>query len=182
MTGSSHLWSVQKNHPSGTSTVYIVVIGRSDWPLPSQSPRVRMLLYLAEGMLIGAGLTLVLLKLFGAVLLDIETGSIDITLTVFSAFFLFVGLFFLLRGAAIVGVSRQYSRNSPPEYRDWHEARRWTLVAAVALSIAVMLLGVSVILWGWWSVVFLQDATLLLLGAVLSGLFLYTYVLHRIGV
>lgn len=141
-----------------------------------------MLLYLAEGTLIGAGLTLVLLKLFGAFLVDIETGSFDITLSVFSAFFLFFVLFFLLRGVAIVNVSRRYSRESPPEYRDWQETRRWAWVTAVALPVGVTLLGVSVFLWGWWSVVFLQDATLLMLGAILSGLFLYTYVLHRIGV
>lgn len=55
-------------------------------------------------------------------------------------------------------------------------------VVAAALPLGGILLGTSLFLWGWWSVVFLQDANLLMLGTVLVGFILYMYVLQRIGV
>ena len=39
----------------------------------------------------------------------------------------------------------------------------------------------SVRLWSWWDVVYLEDANLLLIGAVLAGLVLYLYVLSSLG-
>ena len=154
----------------------------SDWPLPSQSHRVRTLLYLAEGMIIGAGLALFLLRFSGAFFIDIETGSFNPALSVVGVFFLLFILFILLRGIAFVKLGSRYSREDPPEYQDWKETRRWIWVAVVALPIGGMLFGVSVFLWGWWAVVFLQDADLLMLGTIMVGLFLYMYVLQRIGV
>lgn len=155
--------------------------GDSDWPLPSQSHRVRMFLYLAEGLIIGAGTTYILLALFGDFLIDIETGLFSPTLPVSGAFILLLTLLFLRRGVfAILG--RRNSRDDPPEYQDWAETRQWLWVAAVALSVGGMLLGVSVFLWGWWAVVFLEYADLLLLGTIFVGFLLYLSVLQRIGV
>lgn len=153
----------------------------SDWPLPSQSPRVRRLLYLAEGMIIGAATTLFLLEFAGAFLIDIETGSFDSTISVLDVVFLLLFVFFLLRGIAFIVVGRRFSRDNPPEYQDWKETRRWMWVAAVALPIGGILLGVSVLLWGWWAVVFFH-ADQLMGGTILVGFILYLYVLHRLGV
>lgn len=153
----------------------------SAWPLPSQNSRVRMLLYLAEGMIIGTGVTYVLLAFFGGFLIDIETGSFNPTIPVSGAFILLLTLWFLRRGMfAILG--RRNSRDDPPEYQDWAGTRQWLWVAAVALSVGGMLLGVSVFLWGWWAVVFLEYADLLLLGTIFVGFLLYLSVLQRIGV
>lgn len=154
----------------------------SDWPLPSQSSRVRLLLYLAEGLILGAGLPLILIEFSGAFLVDIDTGSFRPALTVVDAFFLLLVLFFLLRAIAFIDVGRRFSRDDSPEYQDWKETRRWTWVAAVALPVGGVLLGVSVLLWGWWAVVFLEYADLLMLGAILAGFILYLYVFHRLGV
>jgi hypothetical protein len=79
-------------------------------------------------------------------------------------------------------LGRRYSREDPPEYQDWKETRRWIWVGAVALPVGGILFRVSVFLWGWWSVVFLQDADLLMLGTIMVGFVFYLYVLQRIGV
>lgn len=63
-----------------------MVMGSSNWPLPSQSYRVRLLLYLAEGIGIGAFLTLLLVEFF-SIFLDIETGAFDFTITATDAVF-----------------------------------------------------------------------------------------------
>ena len=155
---------------------------RSEWPLPSQSSRVRRLLYLAEGLILGAGIPLLLVGFLGAFLIDIDTDTLDLDFTAFDAFILLLMLFFLLRAIAFLDIGRRFSRDGPPEYQDWKETRRWMWVTAVALPIAGILLGMSVLLWGWWTVVFLQYADLLMLGAIMVGFILHLYVFHRLGV
>lgn len=160
----------------------MVVTDDSDWPLPSQSHRVRMLLYLAEGMITGAGLTLFLLDFFGAFLIDIETGLFNPDLSAFNMFLLLIVLFLGSRVIAFIKAGNGFSRDNPSEYQDWAETRQWLWVAAVALSVGGTLLGVSVFLWGWWAVVFLEYAALLMLGMIFAGFVLYLSVLQRIGV
>lgn len=70
-----------------------MVMGSSNWPLPSQSYRVRLLLYLAEGIGIGAFLTLLLVEFF-SIFLDIETGAFDFTITATDAVFFGFVLFY----------------------------------------------------------------------------------------
>lgn len=154
----------------------------SEWPLPSQSRRVRLFFYLHEGLIIGAGLALLLLDFAGAFLIDVETGSFNPALSAFGVFVLLLLLFFLLRFIAFIKASGGFSRDDPPEYQDWKETRQWRWVAVVAISTGGLLFGVSMFLWGWWSVVFLQDADLLMLGTILVGIVLRLYVLQRIGV
>lgn len=154
----------------------------SDWPLPSQPRRVRLLLYFAEGLIIGAGFILLLLAFFGAFVIDIETGSFNPEISGVEVVFLLIILVILLRAIAFFKSGSRHSREDSPEYRDWKESRRWMWVVAAALPLGGILLGTSLFLWGWWSVVFLQDANLLMLGTVLVGFILYMYVLQRIGV
>lgn len=153
----------------------------ADWPLPSQSFRVRVLLYLSEGLIIGGGVTLFLFGVVGAFFVDIETGSFNPKISTVEAVFLLLLLFFLFRAIGFVKASRRSSREDPPEQQDWKETRRWIWVIAMALPVGAILLGVSVFLWGWWSVFFLQDAALLMLGTVMVGLLLNLYVYQRIG-
>ncbi|WP_224335970.1 hypothetical protein [Haloprofundus halobius] len=155
--------------------------GSSDWPLPSQSQRVRLLLYFSEGLIIGAGLSLCLVRVFGPFLIDVEFGSFNPTLSAVGASFLLLILFFALRGVGFYELGRRYSRNHSPEYQDWTETRRWIWVATVAFPLGGVLLGVSVLLWGWWAVVFLQLADLLMLGTTFIGFILYIFTLQRVG-
>ena len=154
----------------------------SDWPLPSQSPYVQLLLYFAEGLILGAGILFLLIEVLGAFLIDIDTGSLDFDFTAFDAFLLFLMVFFLLRAVTFIDLSSRFSRDGPPEYQDWKKTRRWMWVVAVALPIGGILLGVSILLWGWWAVVFLQYADLLLLGAIMIGFIFHLYVFHRLSV
>ena len=150
------------------------------WPLPSESRRVRTLLYFSEGVILGAGVLLFTLRFAGAFLIDVETGSFNPALTVFGAFTLLLVLFFLLRAMAVIKVSPP-SPESQPEYQNWSETRKWRWVFALALPVSGVLFGVAMYRWSWWEIVFLQSFDLLLLEAIIASLLLYAYVLHKIG-
>lgn len=151
-----------------------------EWPLPSQSIRVRLLLYLVEGLMLGAGTALLLVSI-GGVFTDIDTGSLEFEVSPTEAFIFLLLFVLLLRGIAIVDIGRRVSRDGQPEFQDWWETRRWVWVVAIALPIGGLLLGVSILLWGWWAVVYRQLADLIMIGAFMGGLFLYLYVFHRLG-
>lgn len=151
----------------------------SAWPLPSDSRRVRAHLYLAEGLILGAGSLLIIVALAGAYLVDVRTGSFDPHLTPFGAFTLLFMLFLALRMRAIRTVSPPPEK--APELQDWWETREWKRVIAVAIPVCGVLFGVARFLWSWWELVFLQSFDLLLLGTILAGVLLYTYALHKLG-
>lgn len=153
----------------------------ADWPLPSESRRVRTCLYLAEGTIVGAGGPLLAVRFAGSYLVDVETGSFDPEVTAFGAFVLVALLLLGLRALAITRVAPRREEN-PAEYRDWSETRRWRWVGAVSLLVGALLFGVAMLRWTWWQIVFMQGFDLLLLGTVLFGALLYVYVLHRLGV
>lgn len=152
-----------------------------EWPRPSRSRRVRTLLYLSEGTILGAGGLLLAVRFAGSYFVDVETGSFDPGITAFGAFTLVALLFFGLRAMAIIRVAPS-TRDRPPEYRDWSETRKWRWVVAAALLVGGSLAGVAVLRWTWWQIVFSKGFDLLLLGTVLAGVLHYTYVLHRMGV
>lgn len=133
-------------------------------------------------MILGAGTTLFLLEFSGAFLIDIETGSFNPAISALDVVFILFFLFFLLRGIAFLRVGRRFSREIPPEYQDWTETRQWRWVVILALPIGGLLLGVSVLLWEWWSVVYLYEADLLMLSMILVGFFLHLYTFYRTGV
>lgn len=152
----------------------------AEWPLPSESHRVRRLLYLSEGLILGAGGLLLLLGLVGTYLVDVRTGSFEPHITPFAAFTLLFFLFLALRWKAIHDVSPP-SSEKPAPLQDWSEMREWKWVFTVALLISGVLVGSAPLLWSWWEIVFLPSFDLLLLGTVLAGILLYVYVLHKMG-
>ena len=146
----------------------MVMVG-SAWPLPSQSRRVRGLLYLAEGLMLGAGLTFILLTVAGATFATIESELFNLDILVIEVLAVLFVLFVLLRGVALGVVARRSPRYRSPKGEDWQETRRWPWVVAVALPVAGVLLG-AMFLWGEW----------VFYGALLAGLLLHGYVRHRI--
>ena len=166
--------------PERWCTVITAMGNDAMWPRPSESRCVRTLLYLSEGAILGAGVLLFSFRFAGAYLIDVETGSFNPALTVFGAFTLLLVLFFLLRAVAVIKVSLP-SPESQPEYQNWSETRKWRWVFAVALPVGGVLFGVAMYRWSWWEIVFLQSFDLLLIGAIIAGLVLYAYVLHKIG-
>lgn len=151
-----------------------------EWPVPSESRRVRRLLYLSEGLILGAGGPLLLLGLVGTYLVDVRTGSFEPHITPFGTFTLLFFLFLALRWKAIRQVSPP-SPEKPVPLQDWNETREWKWVVTVALPVSGVLVGGARLLWSWWEIVFLRSFDVLLLGTVLGGILLYVYVLHRMG-
>lgn len=94
------------------------------WPLPGESQRVRTLLYLSEGLILGAGSLLFSVLSLGGYLVDGKTGSFNPRLTAFGAFTFLLLLFFTLRPVAITKV-RPQSQEKPLELQDWSETREW---------------------------------------------------------
>lgn len=150
------------------------------WPLPSESHRVRQLLYLSEGLILGAGGLLLVLGFVGTYLVDVRTGSFEPHITPFGVFTLLFFLFLTLRWKAIRDVSPP-SPEKPAPLQDWSETREWKWVFTVGLPVSGVLVGAARLLWSWWEIVFLQSFDLLLLGTVLVGILLYVFVLHKMG-
>lgn len=88
-------------------------------------------------------------------------------------------LFLALRMRAIKTVSPPLEK--APELQDWWETREWRWVIAAAIPVCGVLFSVARFLWSRWELVFGQSFDLLLLGTVLAGVLLYTYVLHKLG-
>lgn len=153
--------------------------GDSAWSLPSDSRHVRAHLYFAEGLILGAGSLLLIVGLAGAYLVDVRTGSFHPHITPFGAFTLLFILFLALRTKAIRTVSPPSEK--APELQDWWETREWKWVIAVAIPVCAVLVGIARFLWSWWELVFLPSFDLLLLGTILAGVLLYTYILHKLG-
>ena len=151
------------------------------WPLPSESRRVRTLLYISEGVILGAGSLLLALGISGANLVALLTGSLALSPTALDVFTLFLVLFFAIRWVIIRRVSPP-AGDKPSQLQDWSETRQWRWVFIVALPVSVVLFGSATLLWSWREMIFLRGFDLLLLGSVLAGSLLYVYILHKIGV
>lgn len=153
----------------------------SNWPLPSQSRRVRQLLYLAEGIMLG----FVIAK-FSLVLFDLVLQNRDIDSAVFGLEAWEIGLFavflvLMIRAVVFVKVGLADDRDQPPQFRDWNQTRQWKWVGVAGLLSAGVLLGVSAWVWGWEDVVF-WHGSYLVTGSVGVALIFYGYVFHKLGV
>ena len=153
---------------------------KAGWSLPDDSRRVRTLLYLSEGLILGAGGLLSAVRFSGAYLVDVQTGSFDPHISLFGVFILLFLLFLALRGKAILDVNPT-SPERPAELQTWWETREWKWVVIIALPVSGLLLGGALIFWSWWEIVFRHSFDLLLLGVILAGILLYVFVLHKIG-
>lgn len=150
------------------------------WPLPSDSRRVRVLLYISEGVILGAGGLLVAFRFAGAYLVDLRTGSLNPEITPFGAFTLLFFLFLTVRYVAIKRVAPP-SEENPAAFQDWSDTRQWRWVVTVALPLSAVLVVGATVRWSWWEIIFLRSFDLLLLGTLLIGVLLYIYILHKMG-
>jgi hypothetical protein len=139
-----------------------------------------MLLYISEGVILGAGSLLLALGVSVANLVALLTGSLALGPTALDIFTLFFVLVFAIRWVALRRVSPP-AGDKPPQLQDWSETRQWRWVFIVALPVSVVLFGSATLLWGWREMIFLPGFDLLLLGSVLAGSLLYVYILHKIG-
>lgn len=149
-----------------------------EWHLPSESPRVRWLLTVTEGVALGGVVAYLITFSLGTITIFTD---LDATLTVGAGFLLLVILIILLRGIGLVHVARQSAPERPPAYQDWRRTRRWWQIIAIAGFVCAGSIAFSLYLWGWEAMVWNYAGSDLMLGATFIGLLLWAYTLHKIG-
>lgn len=151
------------------------VVDHFVWAGPADSRGVRLLFYLGDGILLGAILyfVVVLSSSFGG-----SEWFVGPALAI-AGFFVVVFLARLFRDVwAGVLAGREESRSWVDE--EWKATRRWLWLVAVAILIAVLLGGLTVLFEGWTWGSFPASASPLGFGAVLVGLLLRETVRYRV--
>lgn len=142
---------------------------------PADSHLVRILFYLADGMMAGAVLYVGVSTVF-FLFSGLELWMIAILLI-----FLAIGA---LHGWAWLSSARSQARRSDTAHsqitNEWKETRRWSWVAVVALPVAVILVSVTILRWGWKFGWFLPESDLLVVGTLGFGLVLRLLVRYTI--
>jgi small-conductance mechanosensitive channel len=142
------------------------------WPRPSDSRRVRLALYLLEGVTAGGAVVL------GAgLLLGLSRIVVDAAAGEALAALLLLLVAVALARARLVAADRGSGPTPAEPYRDWRRVRRPELVVAVALSLAGVLLAGAAALGDVATAGRVLGASTLVLAVV--G---YAVVLHRLGV
>ena len=121
---------------------------------PADSQLVRTLFYIGEGAMLG-GVGYYAINLVFLVFADPWFVAIIVLWLVFV-----VG-----RSVAVISANRA---SQPPIYHEWIAVRRWRWVGIVGVAVTGLLVGVTVLRWGWqgWSV---SEATALGFGTVMLG-------------
>lgn len=153
--------------------------GTSEWPLPSESRRVRAFFYLADG-LAAAGGVIILLGLSASLLFLLHRAVSDATATGGVALVLFASGYVLVHRIAAFREASRARSEDPPEAADWERTRDGTTVGAVALLVALVSVGLMVGLWTTLRA--LVVAVLVPFALVQVGLLLRLYGFHRLGV
>lgn len=151
-----------------------------EWPLPSDSRRVRAFFYLADGLVISGGLT-ILFGLIGLSLFLLYRSSLDGIASAGGVLIVFLFGYMMAHRMAAFGEMSQNSPDDPPEATDWAETRDWTTMGVVVLLIVGCGLGLVLVLWAVvrrWAL--LLSFFLPLVGSLL-GLVFRLYGFHRLG-
>lgn len=155
--------------------------------LPSQSLRIRLLLYLSEGTSLGAVVPLIVVFFADMFLVDTATRSVNSAQSVVATLVLLGVFIAFLRGLGIdvVGLLTRLDDSDEegddsPAFRDWLQTRQWVWVGVLAFASGGVLLGVAAVRWGWPWGVFVQEARLLLFGVFLVGFVGRAVIFYRI--
>lgn len=146
--------------------------------LPSESIWRRRVLYLGEGLLIGGGVTYLLILVVGLIA-SFSEGPLTIGMVLFLLFFLLLAL----RYPWAMHIDRQ-AGFSPTESstsavgKDWSATRRWGWVALTSVLVGGLLFSVSLYIWGWEEVIYYNGALDVFALAIFLGLGLLVYGLY----
>lgn len=140
--------------------------------LPSESPRRRRLLYLAEGLAIGGGVTYVLVETVGTILW-LTDSRLAIPILLF-------GVVFLLLALRNVGFLQGFQaevdhQSKSPVKADWSGTRRWSWVGLLAVTVGLSLVTFSVIVWSLEEVLYLYAMVYTAGPTALLGMGLWMY-------
>lgn len=146
--------------------------------LPSESIWRRRVLYLGEGLLIGAGVTYLLILVAGLIGLFAESLP-TIGMILFLLFFLLLGYRFIWA----IQIDRQAGfspAESPvsPVANDWSATRQWGWVALTSVLAGGLLFGVSLYIWGWEEAIYYNGGLEVFVLAIFLGLGLLVYGLY----
>lgn len=140
--------------------------------LPSESPRRRRLLYLAEGLAIGGGVAYVLVETIGTILWLTES-RLAIPILLFGLVFVLLGL----RNVGFLQVFQKEVGQQPkqPVKVDWSETRRWKWVGIISVVVGLALFSISVTIWGLEQVIYLYAMVYTAGPTALLGIGLWIY-------
>lgn len=152
----------------------------SEWPLPSNSRRVRAFFYLADGLVISGGL-IIFLGLFVSLLFLVYRSFQDGIVSAGTALIVFLLGYIIVHRMAAVREASRTSPDDPPEAKDWAENRDWMTMGAVVLLVIGSGSGLILVLWSLfrgWALLF---SFFLPLVVFLLGLVFRLYGFHRLG-
>lgn len=147
-----------------------------DWPVPSESVRVKWLLTVAEATGIAG---VVLLFLVHVLLIITLTTGLDDAVTAGTAFLLFVGVLLLIRGIAIVRIGQRANVEHPPAIQDWWRTRSWGVILAITTLITGGFFATVVLVWGWEPIYWYVNGRIPLVAIMMFGLSLWIYTFYR---
>lgn len=152
----------------------------SEWPLPSNSRRVRAFLYVADGLMISGGL-IILFGLAGFLLFLLYRSYLDGVASAGALLIVFLFGYIMVQRVAAFREASRTSPDDPPEANDWAENRAWMTMAFVVFLIVGCGLGLLLVLWAFfrgWALLF---SFLLPFGLFQLGIVLRLYGFHRLG-
>lgn len=144
---------------------------------PADSRLVRSLFYLADGLIAGAVLS------FGVSIGFFAFSGFDgFEIWMLVALLLISTLIGPLLGWALLVSERSGANSSEPTFTRiftaWKEARRWRWVAVVAVPVAAVHVGVTILRWGWEFGWLLPGSNLLVFGTLGVGFVLRILLRH----
>lgn len=156
----------------------------SRWPPPSESRRVRICLYLSEGLLLGGCVAAIFLFPVLRVIHFFIAGFPRVSTTTVVIIILLIIAFIHSRlPLLIVGLpsTPDLDPDRYPMQHDWSETRQWKWVLAIASLTVLVVLGTSLAVWGWERTATTRDTVVPALILASCGWVLLVYSGYQLG-
>lgn len=178
--GENGILTEENTLPERWCRIVPLMRNTSEWPLPSNSRRVRAYFYLADGLMISGGL-IILSGVVVFLLFLLYRSYLDGIASAGGVLIVFLFGYILLQRTAAFREASRTSPAEPPESNDWGKTRDWMTMAVVVFLIVGCGLGLLLVLWAvfrGWTVLFsfLIPFVLFQLGIVFR-----LYGFHRLG-
>lgn len=152
-----------------------------EWPTPSNSARVRRLLTVAEGLILGSGGVFLLLIVSAFILLVAESSAMTVGVGVLLVVFLAL----TARNLWVFGIGRHSGQNGSgilaSDFEvEWGESRSTLAVCLVAILAGVAFGAGAGIRWGWNPFGWLVLGSPVLAGVLWFGFLLRLYVTYKV--
>lgn len=158
-----------------------MVVPGGEWPTPSDSARVRGLLTLAEGLIIGSGVGFLLLLVSAFSVLVAGSAAMTAGLGVLLVVFLAL----TARNLWFFGAGRHSGQSgsgvlSSDFEVEWRRSRSTVAVLSIAILVGVAFGATAGLRWGWTPLGWLVLGSPVLAGVLWFGFLLRLYVTYRV--